>query len=66
MEPEEFLSLTNLFKAETLCFHELLKVVMINKYKNLIFAYFQIVALSFKDLNNSKKLRIVGFVACLS
>lgn len=48
----EFLSPTDLTKAQTFCIHELTEVVMVNLDKNLILAAFQVVLPCFEDFNN--------------
>ena len=50
---EELLGLVDLFGAQTLRIHEVTKVVMIYKDKNLVFATFQIVTPCFKSFDNS-------------
>lgn len=35
---------------------------MVNKYKNLVHAVFQVIIPSFEDFNNSQKLLIMSFV----
>lgn len=57
-----FLSLANLLKAQVFSIHELLEVVVISEDKDLIFAAFQVVAASFKNLNNGQKLLIISFI----
>ncbi len=37
---KEFLGLTDLEKAQGFCIHELMKVIMVSKNKNLVFAVF--------------------------
>ncbi len=36
---------------------------MVNKDKNLVFAAFQVIVLSLKGFNNSKKLLVISFIA---
>lgn len=35
---------------------------MVSKYKNLVYAVFQVITPSFEDFNNSQKLLIMSFV----
>ena len=60
------MGLLNLTRAQALCIYKLMEVVMVCKDKDLVFAVFQVVALSLKGLNNDQKLLIVGFIAGLS
>lgn len=39
-----------------------MQVIMINKYKNLIFVAFKIVIPYLKDFNNCSKLTIIDFI----
>ena len=48
----DFLSLADIFKAQTLHIHKLAKVIIIGEYKNLVLASFQIVSPSLKRLND--------------
>ncbi len=48
-----FLGLADLIRAQAFCIHELIKVVMISKEKNLVFAALQVVVPSLEGLNNS-------------
>ena len=48
----ELLGPTDLTRAQAFCIHESTEVIMVNKDEDLIFTLFQIVALSFKGLNN--------------
>ena len=59
----EFLGPPDLARTQTLCIHEMTKVVMISKNENLVFAIFLIMPACFKGLNNGQKLTIVNFVS---
>ena len=50
--PEQFLSPVNLFWAMAFYIYEALKVIMVYKHKNFMFATFEIVLPSFEYLNN--------------
>lgn len=56
MITKDFLSLTNLIIAQTLCIYELRKIFIIYKDRKLIIAVFELVPLGFKNFNNSKNL----------
>ena len=66
MVTKELLGPPDVLRAQALCIHELTEVVVVRKDKDLVFAIFQIVALSLKGFNNSQELLIVGLVAGLS
>ena len=53
MIPRELLGPLDLIKAQTLYIHELTKIVMVSKDKDLIFATFSAVPLGIKRFNNS-------------
>ena len=48
----EFLSLADLFGAQTLRVHEPTKFVMVGKYQDFVLAAFQIVSLGLKNIND--------------
>ncbi len=62
----KLLVLADLMRAQVFHIHELTEVIMVNKDKDLVFATFQIVALSLKGFNNSQELLIVSFVLSLN
>ena len=62
MVSREFLSLANLFEAQTLCIHETTEIIVVRKYKNLLLAAFKVMTPCFKSFDNSQKLIIVGLV----
>ena len=49
----EFLSPTNLFRAQVFCIHELTKVVIVGQYKDFVFITFKIMAPGLESFNNS-------------
>ncbi len=49
----EFLSLTDLTKAQAFCIHKSMEVIIVNKNKDLVFVAFQVVLPSLKGFNNS-------------
>ncbi len=62
----ELLGQADLMRAQTFCIHESTEVIIVSKDKDLVFAAFQVVALSLKGFNDSQELMIVGFVPSLS
>lgn len=56
----------DLTKTQKFHIHESMEVVMVSKNKELVFAAFQVVALSLKGFNNGQELLIVSFIAGLS
>lgn len=58
----KLLGLTNLSKVGTFNIHKLPQVIIIIKNKNFTFIVFQVVALTFKSLNNNRKTLILSFV----
>ena len=62
----EFLGPANLIRAQAFCIYELTGVVIVSKDKNFVFAAFQVVAPSFKGLNNGQELLILSFIPNLS
>ena len=63
----ELLGLLDLIKIQDLCNHKSMEVVsVVRRDKNIVIATFQVVAPSFKGLNNSQELLIVAFIADLS
>ncbi len=66
MVPKELLGPANLSRVWTLGIYKLLKVVVVDEDKNLIFAAFEVVAPSLKGFNNSQELLIVTLVPSLS
>lgn len=50
--PKEFLCPMNLSGAKALGIHELLEVIMVSKYKKLVFPALQVMAPSLECLNN--------------
>ena len=52
MVSRKLLSPTDLSGAQALCIHETTEIIVIRKDKNLMFAAFQVMALSFEYFNN--------------
>ena len=48
----ELLGPMELAETQTLCIHELTKIVMIGKHKNFMLAFFKIVSPDLESLNN--------------
>ena len=48
----KLLGATDLVRAQAFCIHELTKIIIVSKDKDLVFAAFQVVAPSFESLNN--------------
>lgn len=65
MITREQLSQTNLLRAQAICIHEVMQVVLIHKYKNLIFTSFYIMIPGLESFNNYKKLVIMGLISYL-
>ena len=49
---KQLLSSTNLARAQAFCILEFTKVIIVSKNEKLVFVAFEVVALSFKNLNN--------------
>ena len=49
---KDFLSLADLSRAQALYIHKITKVIVVFKFKNLMFATFQVVVPSFECSNN--------------
>lgn len=60
------MSLLDLYNTQTLCIHEFMKVVMVDKAEDLIPIDFSVIAPSLKGFNNSKELPIVCFLLGLN
>ena len=56
----------DLARAQAFRIHKLMKVIMVNEDKDLVFAVFQVVAPSLKGFNDSQELLIIGLVLRLS
>ena len=52
MVTEKFLSLTDLFRAETLCIYKPLEVIIVDKHENFMLKALYIILLSLESLNN--------------
>ena len=63
---QKFLSPLHLAKTQTLYIHKLTEIIIISKNTDLIFVAFEIVVSSLKDLNNSQKFLIIGFIIGLN
>ena len=61
---KELLGPMDLSGAQTLCIHEMTKVIVVHKNKELIFTAFQVVAPYLEGFDNSQKLTVVGLVLC--
>lgn len=62
----ELLGPVVLSRAQVFCIHEVAKVVVACKNKNLMLTTFEVVSPSFENFNNGQKPTIVGFVLRLS
>ncbi len=62
----EFLCPADLARAQTLCIHKSMEIVMVIKDEYLVFVAFQVVVPSLKGFNNSQELLVVGFVSSLN
>ena len=63
MIARKHLSLADLAETEVLYIHELSKVIVVGKNKDLMFATFWIMPPYFEGLNNCQKLTIMSFVS---
>lgn len=62
----EFISLADLSKAQVLDIHKIVKIVIVSKHKNFIFAAFYVLVPIFKNLNDNWEFFVIGFIASLS
>ena len=63
---KKYLDPADLMRVQVFCIHELIEVIMVNKNENLIFAAFQVVALSLKSFNDSFERLVVNLILSLS
>lgn len=59
---KKLFGLVNPTKAGVFNIHELIEIIIFDKYKNLIFLMLQIVAPSFQSFNNDQQLLVVSFI----
>ena len=62
MIAKKLLSPADLAKTQALRIHELSKVIVVSKNKDLVFATFWIMLPCFEGVNNGQKLTVVSFV----
>ena len=55
----------DLSEAQALCIHETTEVIVVRKDENFMLATFQLVPPGLESLDDSQKLAVVGFIACL-
>lgn len=60
---KKFLGPLDKLEAEIFYIHKIIKIVIIFKNKNLVFATFQIILPSFEYYNNIQQLAIIDFVS---
>ena len=59
---KELLNLTDLSETNVYCIHEAVKVVVVYKNEELVFATFLVIPPYFKNFDNSQKLIVVGLI----
>ena len=62
MVTKKLLDLINLFRAKAFCIHKVAKAIVICKNENFMFTTFQVVLSYLKNLDDSQKFAVVGFV----
>lgn len=62
---KEFLSLLDLFGAQTLCINEISKIIIIDKYKKLILTTFKVVMPYLTSFNTCQKFTVMNHVSSL-
>lgn len=63
---KEFLGSSNLSRAQTLCIHELTKVVMVHEHENFVLTTFKVVLPGLESLKNGQKFSIVDLISNFS